>query len=79
VGTRKVEQLDVGKDPGPGSKGWLKVLTIDQVRQIDAILTELGPFGEVRLAKVQGKLHSIRILESESLLPSYHKQDKQDY
>ena len=71
----EVDQPDLGENPSRGPKGRLRVLTQDQVRQIDAILTEMGPFGEVRLVIEEGRLHSIRTLESESLLPPHHRED----
>lgn len=45
----------------------LKVLTPDQILEIDRALESLGPFGEVRLVKVKGKLRFIQRLESREL------------
>jgi len=46
----------------------LEVLTARQVQLIDQALASLGPFSEVRLIKVRGKLRFIEKLESESAL-----------
>ncbi|MGQ9502982.1 MAG: hypothetical protein ACUVSF_01255 [Anaerolineae bacterium] len=46
----------------------LAVLTIRQIQLIDQALASLGPFSEVRLIKVRGKLRFIEKLESESAL-----------
>lgn len=45
----------------------LKVLTPEQVAEIDRALESVGPFGEVRLVKVKGKLRFIQRLESREL------------
>ena len=42
----------------------LKVLTLSQIRQIDDILSKLGPFGELRLIKKKGHLRFIEKVES---------------
>jgi len=47
----------------------LRALTLDQVRQIDSLLWELGPFAELRLVKTDGKLRYMLRLQSESLCP----------
>jgi hypothetical protein len=46
----------------------LRVLTRQQIEQIDAALAELGPFSQVRLIKEKGKLRFIERLESESVV-----------
>ena len=46
----------------------LKTLSWEQVQKIDDALTELGPFGEVRLIKAKGKVRFIQTLESKSML-----------
>lgn len=45
----------------------LKVLTPAQVMEIDRALEEIGPFGEVRLVKVKGRVRFIQRLESQDL------------
>ncbi len=45
----------------------LRVLTPEQVLEIDRALEAMGPFGEVRLVKVKGKLRFIQRLESREL------------
>jgi len=45
----------------------LKVLTPEQVAEIDRALEEVGPFGEVRLVKAKGKVRFIQRLESREL------------
>jgi hypothetical protein len=42
----------------------LKVLNYLQVRRIDQLLSELGPFGELRLIVKNGTLRFIQKLES---------------
>ena len=42
----------------------LKVLSISQIQQIDNLLSELGPFGEVRLIKRKGRLRFVEKVES---------------
>ena len=44
----------------------LKMLTLQQIKQIDEALAKLGPFGEVRLIKQRGRLRFIQKIESES-------------
>jgi hypothetical protein len=46
----------------------LKVLNARQIEQVDRALASLGPFGEVRLVKVKGRLRFIERLVSEDLL-----------
>ena len=48
----------------------LKVLTPEQVLQVDRALASIGPFGEVRLVKVKGQLQFIQQLDSRDLLRS---------
>lgn len=48
----------------------LKVLTPEQVLQVDPALASIGPFGEVRLVKVNGQLQFIQQLQSRDLLRS---------
>ncbi|MCX7856098.1 MAG: hypothetical protein N2556_09065 [Anaerolineae bacterium] len=45
----------------------LRVLTPEQVVEIDRALEEVGPFGEVRLIKAKGKVRFIQRLESREL------------
>ncbi len=52
----------------------LKVLTPEQVAEIDRALESMGPFGEVRLVKVRGKLRFIQRLESRELLGGEQKE-----
>jgi hypothetical protein len=42
----------------------LHTLSLTQVQAIDTALTEVGPFGEVRLVKVKGQLRYIQKLDS---------------
>ena len=46
----------------------LDVLKSEHIRQIDAALAELGPFGEVRIIKQRGKLRYIQQVKSESIM-----------
>lgn len=46
----------------------LRILTPEQVLQVDRALASIGPFGEVRLVKVKGRLRFIQQLESRDLL-----------
>ena len=46
----------------------LNVLRLEYIRRIDDALSELGPFGEVRLIKQRGKLRFIQKVESKSML-----------
>jgi len=46
----------------------LRVLTPEQVLQVDRALAAIGPFGEVRLIKVKGRVRFIQRLESRDLL-----------
>ena len=50
------------------SEASLNVLSLEQIRLIDDALSELGPFGEVRLIKAKGKLRFIQMLTSKSAL-----------
>ena len=60
---------ETGEDQtDPLSGKLLKTLSWEQVLKIDDALTELGPFGEVRLIKAKGKVRFIQVLESKSLL-----------
>lgn len=42
----------------------LKVLTAEQIYQIDDALFELGPFSEVRIIKAKGRVRFIQRVES---------------
>lgn len=42
----------------------LKVLSCSQIQRIDDMLSELGPFGELRLIKKKGRLRFIEKVES---------------
>ncbi len=42
----------------------LKVLSCDQVKRIDDLLSELGPFGELRLIVKKGRVRFIEKVES---------------
>ena len=44
------------------------MLTPDQVLEVDRALASIGPFGEVRLVKVKGKVRFIQKLKSNDLL-----------
>ena len=46
---------------------YLDVLTPEQVLEVDRALASIGPFGEVRLVKVKGRLRFIQRLESRDL------------
>jgi len=46
----------------------LHSLTPAQVQLIDRALMDIGPFGEVRLVKVKGRLRFIQRVESEDAL-----------
>jgi hypothetical protein len=46
----------------------LNVLRPEHIRRIDDALTELGPFGEVRIIKQRGKLRFIQKVESENIM-----------
>lgn len=46
----------------------LKMLNLEQVKMIDEALSEIGPFGEIRLIKAKGKLRFIQTLDSRSAL-----------
>jgi hypothetical protein len=48
----------------------LRVLTPEQVLVVDRALASIGPFGEVRLVKVKGRVRFIQQLHSHSLLQS---------
>ena len=48
----------------------LRMLTPKQVLKVDQALASIGPFGEVRLIKVKGRLRFIQKLESHDLLGS---------
>jgi hypothetical protein len=46
----------------------LKVLSRSQIKRIDEMLSELGPFGELRLIVRKGRLRFIERVESIDLL-----------
>ncbi len=46
----------------------LSFLTDQAVRQIDAALRRLGPYGEVRLIVVKGRLRFIQTVRSEEMI-----------
>jgi hypothetical protein len=48
----------------------LRVLTPEQVLEVDRALAAIGPFGEVRLVKVKGHLRFIQQLESRDVTQS---------
>ena len=48
------------------SLGSLNMINLEQIKLIDDALSELGPFGEVRLIKAKGKLRFIQLLDSRS-------------
>jgi hypothetical protein len=48
----------------------LRILKPEQILQVDRALASLGPFGEVRLVKVRGRLRFIERLESHDLFLS---------
>ena len=50
------------------SEASLNMLSLEQIQLIEKALTELGPFGEIRLIKAKGKLRFIQKLESISAL-----------
>ncbi len=45
----------------------LRMLTEDQIREIDRALVQIGKFGEVHLVKIDGELKVIRRLKSETV------------
>lgn len=45
----------------------LKILTPEQVLEVDRALAAIGPFGEVRLIKVKGRVRFIQQLESRDI------------
>jgi len=49
------------------TQGSLRFLDVDQVKQIDQALADMGDFGEVRLIKAKGKLRFIQTLESQEI------------
>jgi len=51
-----------------GLSDLLTVLTPEQVLEVDRALAAIGPFGEVRLIKVKGRVRFIQQLESRDLL-----------
>ena len=53
----------------------LVFLDLDQVKQIDRALADMGDFGEVRLIKAKGKLRFIQTLESQELPGSKRRPD----
>ena len=53
----------------------LSVLRLEHIAQIDEALSELGPFGEVRIIKQRGKLRFIQKLESQSIIGKVDEQD----
>ena len=55
-----------GKQSPPGQLQGA-FLNLDQIRQIDRALAEVGDFGEVRLVKAKGKLRFIQKLDSEEV------------
>ena len=66
-----------GETNNPVFSELLKVLTPEQVLEVDRVLASIGPFGEVRLVKVKGRLRFIQQLESRDLLRSSGSQGKQ--
>ena len=63
------QYLEEGQNPKPAlSEASLNVISLEQIKLIDDALSELGPFGEVRLIKAKGKLRFIQSLESKSAL-----------
>ncbi|MGQ9517683.1 MAG: hypothetical protein ACUVWB_09810 [Anaerolineae bacterium] len=56
--------------PSKGVDGFaqlLKILTPEQVLEVDRALAAIGPFGEVRLIKVKGRVRFIQQLESRDI------------
>ncbi len=53
----------------------LNILKLEHIAQIDEALSELGPFGEVRIIKQRGKLRFIQKLESQSIIGKVDEQD----
>jgi hypothetical protein len=43
----------------------LRVLEASQIARIDRLLEDVGPYGEVRLVKVKGRLRFIQRIDSE--------------
>jgi len=46
----------------------LNMLSPEQIRLVDRLLTELGPFGEIRLIKAKGKVRFVQTLSSASAM-----------
>jgi hypothetical protein len=46
----------------------LRALTLRQVAHLDALLDDLGPFGEVHIIKAKGKLRFVQTVKSEDFL-----------
>lgn len=61
-GLRPTPEVDIHKP--------LKVLTSTQIQRLDGILAESGPFSEVWLNVRDGKLHSIKRVETTNAIRS---------
>jgi hypothetical protein len=57
----------VSNSTPPSLIAQLKVLDPNQIKRIDAALTAVGDFGEVRLIKAKGRLRYIQTLDSEKV------------
>jgi hypothetical protein len=59
----QTDEIKVSNDiPAPMIS--LKVLSHSQIQRIDDMLSEMGPFGELRLIKKKGSLRFIERVES---------------
>jgi len=68
VQASKEKKPPVGRRPAPPGFVLLHFLTPAQVRLIDRSLKRAGPFGEVRLVKVKGRLRFVQTLESNAVV-----------
>jgi hypothetical protein len=55
----------------------LRVLTPEQVMEVDRALAAIGPFGEVRLVKVKGRVRFIQQMVSLDLLQPSRTEDRE--
>ena len=67
--TREQDPADARGAADLDARVRFKVLTPQQIRQIDEALSQVGPFAEVRLIKQSGKLRFIQRLEREPIAP----------
>lgn len=64
-----LQHIKEEQNPNPDlAEASLNMLSMEQIILIDDALSDLGPFGEVRLIKAKGKLRFIQSLASKSAL-----------